>query len=270
MFRKSASAIATTARELLLQWRALAAIATLYLLLLTGLYLFVTTKEATKAQVAVTIVLSIAAPVLFFILQTAITKSWTTKSGRALIVNSLRDSWKLLLVSVPVVAICVLLLYLLNKLQGHFDARNYGVTLNIYQPPTPNQATRPIHWGTAAVISARYLLLCVLAPLTLIHLWISASDDGLGKSLLGLFTKLKRAFATTSVLIYTGGFLVFGVIPYFLLNHNTPASRPWLQLGLFAAKLVAVFCLTLIGWLVTIRALAMTTAPRTAAAAKGA
>jgi len=270
MFKNSGSAIVNATRELFLHWRGLAIVAGLYLLLLAGLYLFITTKEATRTQLALTLVLSIAAPMLFFTLQTATAKFWTTKSGGKLIVNSLLNSWKLLLVTIPVVGISVLVIYGLNKLQGRFDVSNAGALVNVYALQPPTQAPRQLHWGTVAITTARYLLLGVVTPLMLMHLWICTTRDGLRKSVRRAISQLKQTFATSSVLIYIAGFLVFAAVPYFLLNHKTTSTRPWLELGLFTTKLIAVFCLTLFGWLITVRALSTATATATPDAAKGA
>jgi len=267
MFKNSGSAIVNATRELFLHWRGLAIIAGLYLLLLAGLYLFITTKEATRTQVTVTVLLSIAAPVLFFTLQTAIAKFWSTKSSGKLVVNSLLNSWKLLLVSLPVIAISVLLMFVLNKLQGRFDVPNTGSLVNLYPLQSPTPPTRTLHWGTVAITTVRYLLLGVMTPLMLIHLWISTTQDGLRKAVRTIIKQLKHTFATSSVLVYMAGLVVFGAIPYCLLIHKSSSTRPWLELGVFAMKLIFVFCLTLFGWLITVRALSIVTTKAEAAKA---
>ena len=72
MIKQAALAVGRATRELFLHWRGVAVVGGLYLLLLTVLYLFIMSKEATKIQVAITVVLSIAAPILFFTFQSAI------------------------------------------------------------------------------------------------------------------------------------------------------------------------------------------------------
>jgi len=129
---------------------------------------------------------------------------------------------------------------------------------------------RPIHWGGVMITSFRYLFFGVLAPLMLIHFWISASHDGLIKSCRGFLTDLARAFAARSLLIYMAGFVIFAVIPYFLLFRTTASSRAWLEIGLFAARLTAAFCLTLFGWIITVRSLSLAKEGRSLATAKDA
>ena len=70
------------------------------------------------------------------------------------------------------------------------------------------------------------------------------------------------AFAPPSVLIYTAGFVVFGVIPYLLLVKPTPANKAWMEIAFFAARLLLVFVLTLFGWMVTMSALAISASER--------
>ena len=171
--------------------------------------------------------------------------------------------------SIPVVAISILTVYLLNKFQGRFGVPNAHPAAAVYALPTPSQSSKPLHWGTIAITTVRYFLLGVVTPLMLIQLWIPASNEGLLKCIRGAITRARSAFATSSVLIYMGGFLVFGALPYFLLFHKTSSPRAWLELGFFGTKLIAVFGLTLFGWLITIRALSMVTVAN-ADASKGA
>jgi len=111
--------------------------------------------------------------------------------------------------------------------------------------------------------SLRYLSFGLFLPLATIHLWLAAVRDGLWPALRNLGKHLGRAFAPSSVLIYILGFLVFGVLPYFLLFKNTPNSRPWLEISFLVARLAAVFVLTLFGWAMTVWALSLSSTPPT-------
>jgi hypothetical protein len=51
--------------------------------------------------------------------------------------------------------------------------------------------------------------------------------------------------------------MVFGLIPYLLLFSAIPAKKVWLEIGLFAGRIVATFLLSLFGWVVTMNALAI-------------
>ena len=103
----------------------------------------------------------------------------------------------------------------------------------------------------------RYLVIGLLAPIALIHLWIATVREGLLSTIKGIRSLFSRAFAPQSVLIYIAGFLVFGVIPYLLVFKATPASKAWLELTLFVGRLCAVFAFTLFGWAITMSALAL-------------
>jgi Na+/H+ antiporter NhaB len=81
-----------------------------------------------------------------------------------------------------------------------------------------------------------------------------------------LNTLLARAFAPQSVLIYVIGFVIFAVIPYFLLFKTIPTTHAWLDISLFVARLAIVFALTLFGWVMTVKAISLlSTSPLTPA-----
>jgi hypothetical protein len=70
------------------------------------------------------------------------------------------------------------------------------------------------------------LSLGLVLPLTAIHLWLATIHDGLGGALKRILSLLSRAFAPQSVLIYVAGFLIFAVVPYFLLLRTTKPNMP--------------------------------------------
>jgi hypothetical protein len=254
LIRNSASAIMHATLEFFRQWKALVITTAIYALFLIAIYAFVTTREATSAQVVLTVALTIATPLLFFTLQTATTNYATACSGRKFIMTSLLNSWKLFVVSLPVIILTTLFVYLLNKIQARYLAGAISTAVDPYIMAGSGEVSRPIQWGVVSLTSLRYLLLGVLAPLSLIHLWLGTSHDGLISSFRGFLTHLTRAFTARSVLIYITGFLIFAVVPYFLLFKTVATTRAWLELALFSARLIAVFCLTLFGWIITVRA----------------
>ena len=77
--------------------------------------------------------------------------------------------------------------------------------------------------------------------------------EGLGTAIKRIAGLLARAFAPRSVLIYVVGFLVFAVVPYYLLFRTTQTSHAWLELFLLVVRLIAVFALTLFGWVITVK-----------------
>ena len=119
-------------------------------------------------------------------------------------------------------------------------------------------ATRPISWRTALFSTLRYLSFGLVLPLAAIHLWLATVRDGLGAAIRRFLTLLARAFSPQSVLIYFVGFLIFAVVPYFLLFRTTQTKHAWLELSFFILRLVVVYALTLFGWTITVRALAAT------------
>ena len=143
-YSTSLHALTAAGRSLFSNRRSLLLMLAVYAGLLTAIYLFVSTREATVAQLVLTLVTVIGAPALFFVLQAAIVGP--TSHGL------IKRSGKLLAVSVPIIVLTVAALYGLNKFQTH---------------PT-------------IVIAVRYLLWAVVAPLLVVQLWIAVSNGGLG------------------------------------------------------------------------------------------
>jgi len=109
MYSKSFKALFSATRLLFTNKRALVLILMTYAGLLTALYLFISTREATISQLLVTFFSIAVAPALFFLLQSL---SVTYASG------SLRKvaivSFKLFIVSLPVIALTAFAAYSVN------------------------------------------------------------------------------------------------------------------------------------------------------------
>jgi len=215
MYSQSIKAIISTVRSLLSNRRSLLLMLAVYTGLLAAIYLFVSTREATIFQLLLTLITVIVAPALFFVLQAII----VGPTSRGLIKNSFR----LIVVSVPVIALTVVAVYGLNKLETH---------------PT-------------IVTTVRYLLLEVIGPLVVIQLWIAVSNG------LRVWNVLTRTFAPQSVFVYACGFLIFAVVPYLLLHKSIPSSRPWLELSLLVVRLALSALLILLGWVLTVGSLSI-------------
>jgi hypothetical protein len=215
-YSTSLRAIVAAARSLFGR-RSLLLMLAVYAGLLAAIYLFVSTREATVSQLVLTLVTLIGAPALFFVLQAAI----IGPTPRGL----MKRSVKLLVVSVPVVALTVAAVYGLNK----------------------------VHTHPAIVTTVRYLVWAVVAPLVVVQLWIAVSN-GRVRSLRRL---LARTFAPQSMFVYACGFVMFAVVPYLLLHRSIPAHRPWLEISLIVARLGVTALLILIGWSLTVRALSI-------------
>ena len=218
-------AIFSAARLLFKSWRAIAVMVAAYAGLLTSVYLFVSTREATIPQLILTTAVVVIAPALFFLLQTATVTYTNEPVSRSLVKNCLR----LMVVSVPVIGITVLGVYGLNKVQSY---------------PT-------------FVTALRYLLIGVFAPLLAIQLWVAATGNGLRPVLRNLRKIVAKAFAPQSVLVYVCGFLIFAAAPYVLINEKITTDKAWLEFSLLMLRLSASALLILLGWVSTVGAISI-------------
>ena len=259
MLTETFQSIAVAARTVVRNWRSMLLIALVYASLLAVLYFFVIIREATFVQVSLTFASAIVAPLLFFVLQAMIVSEADELTAASLLKRSLISFWKLILISLPLIALAALIVYLLGKAQVHFDAnvRDAAAELPRRLAATANgrDAATPIDWKAAMLSTIRYLAFGLVLPLTAIHLWLATVREGLGPGIIKLRQHLARAFTPRSVLIYLAGFLVFGVAPYLLLFKTTQTKHAWLEVSLLVARLVVVFALTLFGWVITVRAL---------------
>jgi hypothetical protein len=226
MYKKSAKAVVSAVRMLFTSPRTLLLMIAVYVGLLVAVYLFVSTREATISQLVLTLAVVIAAPVLFFVLQAA-GVSYT--SGSTSLRKMATDGLKLILVSLPVIALTVLAVYGLNKVQSHMT--------------------------TATTL--RHLLIGVVAPLLTIQLWIAVGSGGLRGVVKSLRRVLSGTFAAPSVFVYACGFLIFAVVPYILLNKIVSIQRDWLEFLVFVVRLALSAILILLGWITTIGAISI-------------
>lgn len=225
MYIKSFSAMFSAVRLLFKSRLVLVMLLLIWAGLLTAVYVFASTREATISQLILTLVVVIAAPALFFVLQAV---SITYADG-VVIRKLLFDSLKLIAVSVPVIAVTLLGIYGLNKIQSH-------ITL---------------------ATTLRYLLIGVVAPMLAIQLWIVTTNSGLRELMKSMRGVLSRTFAPQSMFVYGCGFLIFAVVPYVLLQIGTSIQRPWLELSVLMLRLVASALLILLGWVTTVGAISI-------------
>ena len=272
MLSQSFQSIATAVRKVRANLTSMALLALVYAALLAALYFFLAVKEASIVQVVVTFLLAIVAVILFFLLHSLITSRVATDPETdltALMKRAGSNLWKLVVISLPLVALAVLIAYLLNKAQNYFGV-SASTAREVLDPlSNPRARTRsrpPIDWRIALVSGLRYLAFALVLPLAAIHLWLATVREGLGVTIRRIGTHLARAFAPQSVLVYIVGFVIFGVLPYLLLFKPTPTSKVWLEISLLVVRLGVVFALTLFGWVITVWALSQfstSTAPET-------
>ncbi|MEO7970448.1 MAG: hypothetical protein ABI698_04050 [bacterium] len=264
MLTETFSSIVTAVRKVFANWRALLLVAIVYVALLVALYFFVAVREASVAQVVLTFALAVLAPILFFVLQAMIANGFSAEPVTAGLVakRSLTGFWKFIVITLPLIALAVLVVYLLAKYQSHLASVPDSATQ--LRPMAASSrshetARAPINWKGAALSTVRYLALGLVLPLAAIHLWLATARDGLVTAIKRIGQLLARAFAPQSVLIYVVGFLIFAVVPYFLLFRTTPNKHAWLELVLLSIRVAAVFALTLLGWVITVKAIALLT-----------
>lgn len=255
--------ITTAIRKVVQNWQSMVLLAIVYAALLAALYFFMAIREASVAQVVLTFGLAVAALALFFLLHAMITggiASAVEISAGALLKRSAANFWKLVVISLPLIAVAILIAYLLGKAQNYFGVSSNaaGALLDeVGNSRSRKPARPPIDWRVAIVSSVRYLVFGLALPLATIHLWLAVVREGLGPAIRRVGTHLARAFAPQSVLIYVIGFLIFALLPYLLLFKTTPTSKAWLEISLLVARLAGVFALTLFGWVITVWALSL-------------
>jgi len=244
--------IAAAAQRLFTNWAASLILLLLYLALVGSVYLFFTIREATISQVALNLMLPIVAIALFFLIQ-AMGLSYVRIGVGAgyLLKRSLRDCWKILLASLPLILVAGLIVYLFDKVDQTFFSESLRA----------GSSARA--WGSIALHAIQILLLHVLIPLIAIHLWIATVSEGVGAAFIGFGQTVYRALSPRSLLIYAVICAVFGGIVYLLLFQQATFKGPWTQLWAVGIKTALTFLLVFIGWLLTLGSMAEMTARRT-------
>lgn len=262
-------ATASAARRLFGNWRAFLTLLLLYGALIASVYFFIAVREASVWQVLATFLLAAIAPVLFFIIQTIgvryVEDDVRTRDVRTrdLLRWSVRDFWKLLVATVPVLLLAWLIAYLFSKFQlaapaasAVAEAGRAGAGAAAARPPA-RTAAEAFSWKEVILTTLRFLILGLVLPLFAIHLWIAAARRGL----IGAFRSIKHvlaaALAPGAVLVYAIGLLLFGLIPYFLITTNYSRGGAWTEIGLLAGRLLVASLFMLCGWLITLGALSI-------------
>jgi len=243
--------IAAAAKRLFANWAALLISLSLYSALLGALYLFINTREATVTQVALNLILPIIVVALFFMIQAMGLSYLRIGVGAGyLLKRSLKDCWRILLASLPLILIAWLIVYLFGKAdQTYFSA-------------SLTAGSKARAWGAVAVHAIQILLLHVFLPMIAIHLWIEAVSQGVAAAFLEFRRVVTRALAPRSLLIYALICAVFGATVYLLLFQHATFKGPWNQLWAVGIKTALALLLGFIGWLLTLGSLTELTARR--------
>jgi hypothetical protein len=257
-------ATASAARRLFGNWRALFILLLLYAALIASLYFFIAVREASIWQVLATFLLAIIAPVLFFIIQTiGVRYVETDVRARDLLRWSVRDFWKLFVVTVPLLLLAWLIAYLFSKFQvantvaAVTEAARAGAAAAATARPAARAAAEAFSWKEVILTTLRFLILGLVLPLLTIQLWIAAARRGLGSAFRTIKHVAAAALAPGAVLVYAIGLLLFGLVPYFLITTNYSRGGAWTEIGLLAGRLVLASLFMFCGWIITLGALSL-------------
>ncbi len=271
MTKNVIAAVLNALRALLRHIPTLFVLGVLYALFIAACYGLITTREATTLQVLFTFVFAVAVPVLFCALQAGCAGfAVGADSVSATLKAAGKASWKVFLVSLPLVLVLLCGVWLLNKAQTRITAKaqanaqasethgsvsaDEGETLSVpmHTPEREEDKKPKVRWAYVLLVTVRLLLFGLVLPLIAIHLWLGVARGGLR----GMFKGFGRVLAPQTVLTYAVGLVIFGVIPYFLVFTRTGTKGEWSELTLFGVRLALAFLFTLIGWVLTLRALA--------------
>ncbi len=257
MIKNAFNAYGDATRGLFRNWRALVVLSVLYAALLAAVYVFFRTGVANVWQLVVSAATFVLAPLLFFLLQAALAHNahGDLRPG-ALLRRALRDFLKVLLVGLPLAALAVLFVYLLNKLEAYLPKPGEAALTSSFVPHPQGSPPVPLRWQDVLISSLWMLLLGFVLPLLAARLWLSVARDGLKATLRGAHRVAARALAPQSVFVYAVGLLVFGFMPYFVIFKRTAVGGAWAELLLFGLRLGLAFVFTLWGWALTLGALA--------------
>src|SRR5262249_38045678 len=116
-------------------------------------------------------------------------------------------------------------------------------------------SAQPIQWEALGLSTLQFLLIYIVIPMAMVQLWIASARDGFGGALKRAGRALGQAFRPGSVVIYVAGLLIFGVIPYLLVESTTHSKNPWVELGFLVSRLGVAALLSLFGLIITLGAL---------------
>jgi len=244
--------IGAAARRLFANWGALLISFVLYAGLIAMLYLFSRGLSlATTTEVFLHLPVAIAAILFLFTLQ-AMGLSYVRIGVGAgyLLKRALKDCWKILLTSLPLILLAWLTLYLFEKADQTFFSESL------------RSQSKAREWGAIVVNAAQIFLLYCFLPLITIHLWIATVREGVVAAFKGFGRAVARSVAPRSLLIYALVCAVFGAIAYFLLFQEATFKGEWTQLWAVGIKTALALLMVFIGWLLTLGSMAEMTARR--------
>ncbi|HEU4598018.1 MAG TPA: hypothetical protein VFS10_23020, partial [Pyrinomonadaceae bacterium] len=218
MIKNAFNAYGDATRGLFRNWRALLVLSVLYAALLATIYVFFRTGVANVWQLSVSAATFVLAPLLFFVLQAALAHQAQGEVGAgAMLGRALRDLLKVLLIALPLAALAVLCIYLLNKLEAYLPKPGEAALTTSFVPHPQGPPPVPLRWQDVLISSLWMIVLGFVLPLLAARLWLSVARDGLKATLKGAHRVAAQALAPRSVVVYAVGLLVFGFMPYFVI-----------------------------------------------------
>ena len=258
MIQTILTSLRTSTQAFFGNWKKPGVFTALYALLVFALYLFFTTPEAKLWQIAFSILLIVLIPILFFVLQVMSVKYTNVDSTlNDLLKRGFSECWKLFLISLPFILLTWLAMWGMTKLNTSMITRIENAPAETTaQIKASEQNLKNLAWAFSA---AWALLLYFILPLFSIQLWITTLREGFAPTLKRIFSVILRAFAPRSVITYLLGFIIFAVIPYFIITTRTPVKSPWLDLSLLGFRIALGLFIALAGWVVTVGSLSLFT-----------
>ncbi|MBS1790665.1 MAG: hypothetical protein JST85_23310 [Acidobacteria bacterium] len=249
MLKDVFSSIGAAARKLFTNFGAVLIAFLCYAALWMAGYLFVAViGQATRLQVILSLVILPLAAVIFFFLLQAIGLSYVRigVGSSYLLKRALKDFWKLLIVSLPLIALAYGLWWLFGYLDKKF------VT----------DVEKPKRWMELSLLAGRWLLLYLALPLVAIHNWMAAIREGLGGAFRSYGHSIAAAFSPRSVLIYVIVLLVCGAVAWLAAFTETHVKSDWGELWLAGGRFAFALLMIFIGWLLMLGAMAEMTTRR--------
>src|SRR5215204_94779 len=159
MIKEALAALGNSARDLFRNWRGLLLLALVYTGLLVSLYFFFAVGVASVWQLVVTAAAALAAPLLWLLLEAGSANAALPGATAGTVARRApRDLLKVLLLALPLIALGVLFVYLLNKLPGWLPKIEEAPQVYTAGPGAgPRPA--PLYWQEALVSSLWLLLL---------------------------------------------------------------------------------------------------------------
>lgn len=241
--------IGEAARRLLTNLATLLLAGLLFALMTGAIFLFLTTRESSPAQVFLGLVVYPLVAVFLFFLGQAF-GLMATRIGVGVgykLKRAIGDCSKVILISIPLLLI----------MMGVFDGLE-NVEL-LVSGRIEEAAEEKVKWWSGLLIGLWWLkvgLFGVFFPLCAIHWWMVAVREGAVVAIRSTRSVLRRALSPGSILVFLLTTGVFGGLAMLIFRVNPKIESEWLELYIFGGRMVAGLAIIFLGWLLTLASLA--------------